>query len=149
MSSINKHGSFRAGVTAVAAAVVTGAAWPQVLLLTAEEARLPEGSHPMGRAITRGPGVQVLSPTDVVANAFALEVKFEPRGGTRIDLSTLKVEYLKSPTVDLTDRIRPHAREDGISAGSLRVPVGEHRLRVSVRDIEGRVGSALVDLRAR
>lgn len=125
------------------------AAWGQVQLVTVEEARLPEGSNLATRAITRGPGVQLASPVDVNAQSFPLDVRLEPRGGARIDTASVKVEYLKNPPVDVTSRLQGSLREDGITAAAVRVPPGQHRFRVSVRDSEGRAGAAVFEIRAR
>ena len=67
----------------IAAAMLMGplAAAAQVRLITDEEARAPSQPAPTTRAITRGPGVRLLTPTEVPARSFALKLAFEPRGG--------------------------------------------------------------------
>jgi len=121
----------------------------QVQLVTDEEARLPEASNLLTRAITRGPAVRLASAAEVSASSFPLEIRLEARGGARIDASSLKVEYLKSPTIDLTGRIQGLLRDNVITAPAVRVPAGLHRLRVSVHDSDGRTGSAVLEIRAR
>ena len=124
-------------------------AWAQVQLVTDEEARLPEAGNLLTRAITRGPAVRLASAAEVSASSFPLEIRLEARGGARIDASSLKVEYLKSPTIDLTGRIQGLLRDNVITAPAVRVPAGLHRLRVSVQDSDGRTGSAVLEIRAR
>src|SRR5262249_55041242 len=104
--------------------------------------------QPPSRAITRGPGVKLAS-SDSVAGTFAFKVVFEPRGGSKIDPESLKVEYLKDPIVDLTERVKPGLKPDGIELSSVIAPTGEHPIRVTVRDSEGRAGAATFSLRVK
>jgi hypothetical protein len=136
---------------AIVAAVLLGAATAsaQVRLITDEEARAPNQAVPSTRAITRGPGVRLMTPAEVHGRSFALKLAFEPRGGAAIDPQSLKVEYLKQPPVDLTPRVRAGLQGLTIDLPQVTVPSGHHPLRVSIRDAEGREGSALIHLTAR
>ena len=120
-------------------------------LVTDEEARLPPlvGGLTM-RGVTRGPGIRVVSPdpaSSTVKSPVELKVRFEPRGGSTIDVSSVKVIYLKSPAVDLTGRLASAIKPDGIDLSQAHLPVGEHHIRVSVADAAGRTSSAVVSLR--
>ena len=119
------------------------AAFAQALqLITVDEAKQPAAaSKPVSRAITRGPGVKLASPESVSGN-FAFKVAFEPRGDSKIDPATVKVEYLKGAGVDLTERLKPSLKPTGIEVAAATAPAGEHPIRVSVRDSEGRLGTA-------
>jgi len=113
-----------------------------VQLITADEAKQPAAaSKPASRAITRGPGVKLASP-ESVSGAFALKVAFEPRGDSKIDPASVKVEYLKGSGIDLTERLKAGIKPNGIEIASAAAPAGEHPIRVSVRDSEGRLGTA-------
>jgi len=134
----------------VAAAILLGpAAQAQVRLITEEEARAPSQHLPATRAITRGPGLRLLTPHDVNARSFPLKLAFEPRGGVAIDPQSLKVEYLKQPPIDLTPRVRPGLQGLALDLPQVTVPAGAHPLRISIRDAEGREGSMLIHLTAR
>ncbi len=110
-------------------------------LITADEARLPPAAaKPPSRAITRGPGVKLLSP-EAVAGAFPLKLSFEPRGGAKVDAASVKVEYLKGPGIDLTERIKAGIQPGGIDLPAVSAPSGQHPIRVTVRDDEGRLGT--------
>ncbi len=120
-----------------------------IVLIKEDEARLPayEGKLEK-RALTRGPGISVESPTsdaNIVQSPFKLKVNFEPRGGAKINPESVKVTYLRNPTVDLTDRITTSVSEKGINLSGAEVPPGEHFIRVSVADSDGRKSST--DLR--
>jgi hypothetical protein len=122
------------------------AAQGQTVLITSEEAKLPNATGQISsRGITRGPGIKVLSPdpaSQTVKGPFDLKIAFEPRGGSTIDVSSAKLTYLKNPGVDLTSRVKSGIKPSGIEILSAAAPAGEHPIRVTVRDSEGRLGSA-------
>ncbi len=138
------------GLAVVCGALLLNSAAIAETLIKDAEARLPPPPTAVAtRAITRGPGVRVISPdtaSPTLTSPFKLNIAFEPRGGAKIDLSTVKVTYLKSPSVDLLDRVRNGLTEKGISLASAEVPPGEHQIRVSVQDSEGRQTSTLLNL---
>ena len=121
----------------------------QVRLITEEEAKTPNLQVPTTRAITRGPGIKLLSSPDVQAKAFALNIAFEPRGGGQIDATSIKFEYLKQPVLDLTTRFKSGLNGNQLNLPQASVPVGTHPIRVSVRDSEGREASTVIQLSAK
>jgi len=129
--------SLAAAVALLGASAVNAQA---LQLITADEARLPAFTKPPSRAITRGPGVKLASP-ESVSGTFALKIGFEPRGESKIDTSSVKVEYLKGNGIDLTERIKTAIKPNGIDIPAAAAPAGEHPIRVTVRDSEGRLGS--------
>jgi hypothetical protein len=117
-----------------------------VQLVSPTEAQLPPmPAKPATRAITRGPGVKLLTP-EAVAGNFPLKIAFEPRGSSKIDPASIKVEYLKGNGVDITERLKGAVKGNGIELAEASAPSGEHPIRVSVRDDEGRQGTLLVNL---
>jgi len=122
------------------------AAAQTVQLITDKEAKLSAAPQAPSRAITRGPGVKLLSPESVAKGAFSLKVAFEPRGGSKIDPGSVEVTYLKNPPVDLTSRVKSAIRPDGIDLASASAPAGDHPIRISVRDDQGRQGSLVINL---
>lgn len=117
-------------------------------LITESEAKLPEASAARTRAITRGPGIRVVSPDPgtAIKSPFNLKLAFEPRGGAKIVPESIKVTYLKSPTVDLLDRVRPGISEHGIELAGAEVPPGEHQIQMVVEDSEGRRTTTVIKL---
>lgn len=121
------------------------------ILIKESEARLPPPlvATTATRAITRGPGIRVLSPetgSQSLASPFPLRIAFEPHGGAKIDVSTVRLTYLRSPTVDLTERVKAGLSEKGIDLKAAEVPSGEHQIRVSVQDSDGRVSNVVLHL---
>lgn len=119
-------------------------------LITVKEAQMPAASGELKtRGIARGPGIKVISP-DVTApeikGPFDLKVVFESRGGNKIDASAVKVTYLKETAVDLTPRLKSAITESGIDFAKAEVPPGEHAVKITVKDVDGRESSAVVNL---
>jgi len=132
-------------IVAFVIAASSAAAEP-IQLITDKEAKLPAATQAPSRAITRGPAVKLLSPEGVANGVFPLKVLFEPHGGSKIDPASVQVIYLKNPLVDLTGRIKSGIRSDGIDLVSVTAPSGDHPIRISVRDDEGRQGTLVINL---
>lgn len=110
-------------------------------LIHEREAELPAlVSTPPSRSIIRGPVVKWVSPKNgiTVNSPFELKVLLEPREGVKIDPSSLKVVYLKTPVVDLTPRLQTAITPKGIEFKQAEVPPGSHTIRLTIRDVEGR-----------
>ena len=121
----------------------------EVKLITDDAAKAPNLQVPATRAITRGPGISMQTPLEVSAKSFAFKLAFEPRGGARIDPSSIKFEYLKQPIVDLTARFKPGINGNTVELAQASVPVGSHPIRVWVRDSEGREAQTTLHLNAK
>lgn len=134
---------FTAAVLALSAAFAAADAGT---LITDAEAGLPAAAAGVTmRGITRGPSVKLVNPAET-KSPFDLKVKFEAHGGASIEPGSVKVVYLKSPIVDITDRVKPFVSADGIDMSKAEVPAGQHAIRIDVKDSEGRAGSATVQL---
>lgn len=120
-------------------------------LITENEAALPSAKGELKtRGIARGPGIKVVSPdtTSTIKGVFDLKVQFEPRGGNKIDPASIRVTYLKSPNIDLTPRLKTAISDSGIEFSKAEVPAGEHALRISVKDAEGRETNSIITINA-
>jgi hypothetical protein len=130
-------------VAVLAAVIATPASALSTALITPEEAALPpmKGAVPnSNRGITRGPKITVPAENGV-KSPIHFQVKFQPLGGSTIDLDGLKVIYLKQPNVDLTPRVKPFVQPTGIDMPDALLPPGEHLVRIDVKDSEGRVST--------
>ena len=113
------------------------------VLVTDVEAQLPpqKGATAMDRrGITRGPRIEFISDGDSVRSPIHLHLKFEAFGGSKIDTNSVKVTYVKNPTVDLTPRLKEFVQPTGIDMPDVQLPVGDHLIRVDLKDSDGRPG---------
>ena len=127
-----------------------GTAFAATLLITPEEAALPAApGEALTRGISRGPGVKLVSPNadfGPTKTPFELKIAFEPRGGNAIDPASVKVVYMKSPFIDLTPRLQSSITAAGIALPDVGVPAGEHDLKITVLDTDGRETDSIVHL---
>ena len=119
-------------------------------LISLKEAKLPEASGSLKtRGITRGPAIKVSSPdltASEIKSPFDLKVFFESRGGNKVDPNAVKVSYLKSTEVDLTPRLQGAITAGGIDFSKAEVPPGEHAIKITVKDVDGRESSTVINL---
>jgi len=118
-------------------------------LVTAQEAALPPASGTLAtRGISRGPAVKLNSPEadTPIQSPFDLKFTFEARGESKIDPSSVKVVYMKTPIVDLTPRLKNAITPTGIDFQKADLPVGTHVLKVTVKDTEGRETNSIINL---
>jgi len=122
------------------------------LLISKDEAARPAIAD-MGafgtRGLTRGPRIEQVSPDPHSAGAkspFPLEIHFSAHNDTTVDPSSVQVTYLKSPSVDLTPRLKGHITASGIDLGDADVPPGTHMIRIDVVDSQGRKGTSIIKL---
>jgi hypothetical protein len=114
------------------------------VLITEEEAKLPPPRGAVAtdrRGITRGPKIDAAPMGDQVHSPMHFQLKFESFGGAKIDPESVKVTYLRTPNVDLTPRIKAFVQATGIDMPDVELPVGDHMVRVDIKDSDGRIGS--------
>ncbi len=136
-----------AGIVGLAAVTPVSAG---TVLISADEARLPLPAGAVAvatRGITRGPKVAYVGTPDASKSPMRLQLKFESFGGSKIDTDSLKVTYIKTPSVDLTPRLKPFVKPDGIDMPDAELPAGDHIIRVDVKDSEGRSASTSFTLK--
>jgi hypothetical protein len=141
------HRTLRLAVATLAGALLATPA-AAATLITEHEAQLPPDNSVLRSGIERGPDIVVVYPppkTGMIQSPFAFQVKFEPHGGTQINLDTLTVVYKRIPAIDLTARVKPYASPNGIDMPKAEVPAGDHRIMIFVRDSAGHEG--LADIR--
>ena len=118
-------------------------------LISPKEAELPNSPPTLStRGISRGPSIKLNSPeADApIISPFEFKVTFDARGESKIDPSSVKVIYMKSPFVDLTPRLKSTISASGIDFTKAEVPPGTHTIRISVKDTEGRETNSVVNL---
>jgi len=114
-------------------------------LITADEAASPELSpsamHIEAALSDDGPEVDVLIPKQgkPYRPPVEISIRFIPKDGKDINLSTLKVEYLRFITINLTKRVRPYATKKGIEIPKTSLPSGTHTIRLTIGDMSGAI----------
>jgi hypothetical protein len=114
------------------------------VLITEAEAQLPPPKGAIAadrRGITRGPKIELIADPPPIHSPMHLQMKFESYGGAKIDLESVKITYLRTPNVDLTSRIKSFVQATGIDVPDVQLPVGDHMLRVDIKDSDGRIGT--------
>ena len=120
-----------------------------VTLITTDEASLPppKGAVAMSaRGVTRGPKIELASPP-ATTSPLKLSLKFQSYGGATIDLDSVKVIYLRSSNVELTERVKSFITPGGIDIPEAQLPPGNHVVRVDLKDSDGRVASTSFTLK--
>lgn len=118
--------------------LVTGAEAQQAAMA---EQTMPQPVRTRSLPKPGAPAIEVVSPSapgTPVAAPLRIEVAFKPAQGAKIVPSSFRVLYglLK---IDLTDRLRPHAKvtESGVVVEGAKVPDGQHRMFLQVADDKG------------
>lgn len=141
------------------------------ILITQEEAQMEEAllehvpftaKHPgfsdtetgksliaVPEANASGPEISVLSPDSDKINFSPLKimVKFTPREGSQVDLSTLRIELLKLLTINITDRLKEYINNDGIFVDKAEFPSGNYKIKVILGDTKGGITSKVFVLK--
>jgi hypothetical protein len=74
----------------------------------------------------------------MIKSPLNLKIKFESRGGVKVDEDSVILTYQKNPPIDLTQRSRSFISMHGINIENATVPGGTHSIRVDVKDVQGR-----------
>ena len=125
------------------AAETTGNAFQ---LITPEEAALPAGPVPglqLRGSPTRRPNVIIIWPppaAGALQSPINLKLQFRAFGGAVVDPNSVVVTYLKTPAIDITQRIMPFISAEGIDISQAEVPPGKHQFWIELKDNDGRIG---------
>jgi hypothetical protein len=114
-------------------------------LVTVQESNLPPDDSRTRSAIERGPDIIAVYPapkSGAIQSPFDFRVKFQAHGNTQIDFDSLTIVYKRVPAIDLTARVKPFVRSDGIDMPIAEVPPGSHRILILIRDTAGHEGQA-------
>lgn len=148
-------------------------AWGQrkpVMLVTPEEARLPDAKLPPYEDFLRqrdllkpfqefatpkeppvkGPVIELITPKDgaIYTGPLDIRVRFVPRAAD-VDPETLYVEYVKLWGINITDRVRPYTTKEGIQVENAKFPSGNHTVKISIADLTGNFSSRVFTVKIR
>ncbi len=119
-----------------------------VVLVTEEEAALPDAPPEVERQPCTKPYIEISSPQDKKAYRAPLpiEVLFTPSTGHRIEVSKTRVRLLKGfVPIDLTQRVKEFLTAEGVSMPRADLPRGTHRVKITVEDTSGASCSKMVE----
>ena len=80
--------------------------------------------------------------TGAIRSPVRFQLKFQTYGGSKVDLEAVQATYLRTPSVDLTPRIKPFVNATGIDVPAAELPPGEHIVRIDIKDSDGRAATA-------
>src|SRR5262245_36475149 len=121
-----------AGVFAIPASAA--AQEDPVVIVTEEESKQPDAPGRKRRfgsdGPAQGPIITFNKPTygSEVEKPVTIDISFGARLAP-VDISTLKVTYLKLLSIDITDRVREYADATGIRISNASFPTGTHKVR--------------------
>jgi hypothetical protein len=128
---------------------VSGVSFAQVQLVTADEASRPDQQILSTRGISRGPAIKLISNPSVDAKSFLFKIAMEPKGGAKLDNQSFKIEYLKNPPVELTERLKFAFAGNQLAIPVASIPKGMHAFKISVKDTDGRESQSVISLEAK
>ena len=128
---------------------LSGISFAQVQLVTSDEANRPDQQFSLTRAISRGPTIKLISNASVDSKTFLFKIAMDPKGGAMLDTHSFKIEYLKNPPVELTERLKFALTGNQLSIPAASIPKGVHTFKVSVKDTDGREGQSFISLEAK
>lgn len=128
---------------------LSGISFAQVQLVTSDEANRPDQQISLTRAISRGPTIKLISNAAVDSKTFLFKIAMDPKGGAMLDTHSFKIEYLKNPPVELTERLKFALTGNQLSIPAASIPKGVHTFKVSVKDTDGREGQSFISLEAK
>ena len=147
MKSTHKRSWFFSGLLAALPVLVlwspAGAITDEWLITPEETAmQLRDGSYAEPVAAVEGPGPEIVvknpkmlqrlqSPIDIF-------IAFEPgKSGKPADMKTLKVTLIGFIDFNITDRLREYIKGNSLDVEKAKLPSGEHRLRMRIKDVDG------------
>ena len=128
---------------------LSGISFAQVQLVTSDEANRPDQQFSLTRAISRGPTMKLISNASEDSKTYLFKIAMDPKGGAMLDTHSFKIEYLKNPPVELTERLKFALTGNQLSIPAASIPKGVHTFKVSVKDTDGREGQSFISLEAK
>ena len=116
-----------------------------VLLVTAEEAGMSTVRAAV-KEVDEGPTIKINSPKNgsVLDGPFRLYIEIVKKAdGAEVDMSSLKVNYLKVVTINITPRVKSYIEGTKLDVPKAEFPAGSHKTEIYIEDVEGNVSRKL------
>ena len=94
-----------------------------------------------------GPFIYVEAPNEdkLYKQLIDILIRFEKNPlGEPVNMDSLKVIYLKFFDIDITNRVLPYVKENQIDATKIKLPKGEHRIKIFIKDYDERQSSRVI-----
>ena len=108
----------------------------------------PQKERSLSITSADGPKITVTAPSGYsLVPPVDIDVVFEPRDGSQVDMQTLRIDYKMGPAwLNITQRVKANATIKGtrLLARNADLPKGNHKLRFSIRDANNRTTRAQV-----
>lgn len=111
---------------------------PEEAMMAPASGKLESGPTQFSAASSLGPKIEVRKPPEgsSMPSPVEVDIKFMPKMNP-VDPASLKVSVIKLIDIDITDRVRTYATEDGIHVPAAQLPSGKHTVRISIADRDG------------
>lgn len=113
-------------------------------LITPEEAQLQRRSEsytePVAAAQGAGPLIVLKNPKMLteLRSPIDILVIFEPGiSGKPANMKTIEIRLVGWVSIDITERLRKYIKGNILDIEEAKLPTGRHRLRVSIKDVDG------------
>lgn len=114
----------------------------------AQSTEKPQTVRALSITSADGPKITVAAPSGYsLVPPVDIDVVFEARDGSQVDMQTLRIEYKMGPAwLNITQRVKANATIKGtrLLAKGADLPEGNHKLRFSVKDANNRTTRAQV-----
>ncbi len=130
----------------IAPTAVTGG--DVVLLVTPEEASMGV-TRAVVEEVDNGPTIKINSPKNgsVLTGPFRLYVEIVKKpDGADVNMKTLKVNYLKVVTINITSRVKSYIKGTKLDVPEAEFPAGKHRTEIYIEDVNGNVSRKLFNV---
>jgi len=116
---------------------------PPLSLITMEEASKPasRGSITIQR---NGPNIEIIQPNTLgtLASPFPIHIEFSiGSNAAAVNMSSLKLTYMKLWGIDITDRVKEYISGTTISVPEATMPAGKHTIEIYIEDNENNIST--------
>ena len=124
-----------------------------VVLVTDQEAMEPppDDVASVYKGITRGPSIEDVAPRDGQSNYVIpgpFRIRIVSRNEVPVDPDAIRIVYLRSRPIDVTQRVRPFITKGEINVPAVLMPPGLHYFRIEATDGLGRRSSLVIKVNA-